>query len=168
MFWKIIATLLCYLDHKSIKIHWTVHPYSLFSSSFWYLILGSSNTLLMFWASAVFEQEWKAYTIFRPQYSDMLLISSEVLLISLIDALTYHTPNHTLIFWFWCFIYFTMIFDASCIKWKWSWKSSLQSRENPPYKIWNACTLHYNSDTAEQFIFVLHDHARSHSCQSPD
>ena len=49
MFWKIIATLLSHLDHKSIKIHWTVHPYSFFSSSFWYLILSSSNTS-MFWA----------------------------------------------------------------------------------------------------------------------
>ena len=44
MFWKKIATLLSHLDHKSIKIQWTVHPYSFFSSPFWYLILGSSNT----------------------------------------------------------------------------------------------------------------------------
>ena len=44
MFWKIIATLLSHLDHKSIKNHWTVHPYSFFSSSFWYWILSYSNT----------------------------------------------------------------------------------------------------------------------------
>ena len=29
----------------------------------------------------------------------------------------------------------------------------------PPYKIWNAFTLHYNLEIAEQFMFFIHDHA---------